>query len=267
MSDSQHSYFIVDAFTNRPFAGNPAAVVPLTAWPDDSWLQNLAMETNLADTAYFVPNAVGYELRWFTPKIEVDLCGHATLASAKVLAYLGQLGDGSEVAFSTRSGVLRAMRKGDEFQLDFPIIVEEKTEPPAGLIESLNVQTRYIGRNKFDFLVEVESESVVRGLVPDFKQLTTVKCRGVIVTARSDSAQFDFVSRFFAPAAGIDEDPVTGSAHCCLAEFWGKRLGKTEMVGYQDSARGGPVEVKVQGDRVFLVGEAVIVAQGELLVG
>ena len=267
MSDPRLTIFIVDAFTNRPFAGNPAAVVPLAAWPDDSWLQNLAMETNLADTAYFVPHATGYELRWFTPRIEVDLCGHATLASAKVLAYLGQLGDGTEVAFSTRSGVLRATRKGDQFQLDFPIIAEEKTEPPAGLIESLNVQPRYVGRSKFDFLVEVESESLVRGLSPDFKQLATVKCRGVIVTARSDSPNVDFVSRFFAPAVGIDEDPVTGSAHCCLADFWGKRLVKTEMVGYQASARGGTVEVKVQGDRVFLGGEAVIVAHGRLLVG
>lgn len=153
--------------------------------------------------------------------------------------HLGRLADSSEVAFSTRSGVLRAIRKDDQFQLDFPIIAEEKTEPPPGLIESLNVQPRYIGRNKFDYVVEVESESVVRGLGPDFKQLAAVKCRGVIVTAQSDSRNVDFVSRFFAPAAGIDEDPVTGSAHCCLADFWGKRLGKTEMIGYQ-AWRHGP---------------------------
>lgn len=260
-------YFIVDAFTDRPFAGNPAAVVPLKAWPEDSWLQDLAMEMNLSETAFLVPNAHGYNLRWFTPKVEVDLCGHATLASAKTLAHLGRIADGSEVAFATRSGVLRAIRKSDRFQLDFPIKAEERTEPPPGLIESLNVQPRYIGRNKFDYLVEVESESVVRGLGPDFKQLSAVKCRGVIVTARSDTPNVDFVSRFFAPAAGIDEDPVTGSAHCCLADFWGKRLGKTEMVGYQASPRGGTVQVEVRGDRVFLGGEAVIVAQGELLVG
>ncbi len=239
VNDSRLPYFIVDAFTNRPFAGNPAAVVQLEAWPEDSWLQNVAMEMNLAETAYFVPTATGYDLRWFTPKIEVDLCGHATLASAKALVHLGRLADSSEVAFSTRSGVLRAIRKDDQFQLDFPIIAEEKTEPPPGLIESLNVQPRYIGRNKFDYVVEVESESVVRGLGPDFKQLAAVKCRGVIVTAQSDSRNVDFVSRFFAPAAGIDEDPVTGSAHCCLADFWGKRLGKTEMIGYQ-AWRHGP---------------------------
>ncbi len=267
MNHARLPYFIVDAFTNRPFGGNPAAVVLLEAWPEDSWLQNVAMEMNLAETAYLVPNAMGFDLRWFTPKVEVDLCGHATLASAKALAHLGRLADGSEIAFSTRSGVLRALRQSDHFQLDFPLIALEKSDPPAGLIESLNVQPRTIGRNKFDYLVEVESESIVRGVCPDFKQLATVKCRGVIVTARSDSPNVDFVSRFFAPAVGIDEDPVTGSAHCCLADFWGQRLGKTQMVGYQASKRGGTVQVEVRGDRVILSCQAVIVAQGELLVG
>ncbi len=267
VDESRLSYFIVDAFTNRPFAGNPAAVVPLRSWHEESWLQNVAMEMNLAETAYFVPNAQGFDLRWFTPKIEVDLCGHATLAAAKALASMGQLADGSEVAFSTRSGVLRALRKGERFQLDFPTIAEKTTQPPPGLIESLNVTPRHVGRNKFDYLVEAESESVLRGLAPDFKRLASVDCRGVIVTARSDAPNFDFVSRFFAPAAGIDEDPVTGSAHCCLADFWGNRLGKTEMVGYQASSRGGIVHVTVRGDRVILGGEAVIVAQGELLIG
>lgn len=260
-------YFIVDAFTNRPFAGNPAAVVPLDHWPDDVWLQNVAMEMNLSETAYLVSNAQGYDLRWFTPKVEVDLCGHATLASAIVLAHLGILVDGANVAFSTRSGILRAERHGSRFQLDFPIKAEEATEPPPGLFESLNVSSRYVGRNQFDYLVEVESEAALRSLAPDFKRLATVECRGVIVTACSDDPKYDFVSRFFAPAAGIDEDPVTGSAHCCLADFWGKRLNKTKMIGHQISARGGVVHVEVRGERVMLGGEGVIFAQGELAVG
>lgn len=260
-------YFIVDAFTNRPFAGNPAAVVPLDQWKEDAWLQNVAMEMNLSETAYLVPNAQGYDLQWFTPKVEVDLCGHATLASAIVLARLDKLVDGADVAFSTRSGFLRAERNGPRFQLDFPLKAEERTEPPPGLLESLNVASPYVGRNKFDYLVEVESEAVVRSLAPDFKRLATLKCRGVIVTARSSDLQFNFVSRFFAPAAGIDEDPVTGSAHCCLADFWGKRLNKTKMIGYQASARGGIVHVEVRGERVMLGGEGVIFAEGELLVG
>lgn len=267
MTEPRLRYFIVDAFTNRPFAGNPAAVVPLDAWKDDAWLQNVAMEMNLSETAYLVPNTQGYDLRWFTPKVEVDLCGHATLASAIVLAHLGKLVDGMDVAFSTRSGILRAERHGTRFQLDFPIKPEEATAPPPGLLESLSVASRYVGRNKFDYLVEIESEAVVRNLVPDFKCLTSVKCRGVIVTARSDDPQYDFVSRFFAPAAGIDEDPVTGSAHCCLADFWGKRLNKKKMVGHQVSARGGIVHVELRGERVMLGGEGIIFAQGEIVVG
>ena len=180
---------------------------------------------------------------------------------------MGQLADGSEVAFSTRSGVLRAIRRGDRYELDFPLTAEAAADPPAGLIESLNIHFLYVGKSRFDYLLEVASESVVRGLSPDFKKLSSVKCRGVIVTTKSDEARFDFVSRFFAPAAGIDEDPVTGSAHCCLADYWAKRLGKATMVGYQASARGGIVHVEVQGNRVMLGGEAVVVAQGELLVG
>jgi PhzF family phenazine biosynthesis protein len=259
-------YFIVDAFTNRAFSGNPAAVVPLESWPDDTWLQNVAMEMNLAETAYFVPEEKGFDLRWFTPEVEVDLCGHATLASAKVLAHVGQLADDSEVVFSTRSGELRALRRGDQIQLDFPLTPQAVTEPPPGLIESLNVRAVYVGKSRFDYLVEVPSETELRSLDPDFRKLSSVACRGVIVTSRSDKPQFDFVSRFFAPAVGIDEDPVTGSAHCCLAEYWATRLGKPTMLGYQASRRGGTVHVELRGSRVMLGGEAVIVARGELLV-
>jgi predicted PhzF superfamily epimerase YddE/YHI9 len=257
-------YFVVDAFTNRPFTGNPAAVVPLPRWKDDRWLQAVAMEMNLSETAFLAPKPGGYDLRWFTPKVEVDLCGHATIAAAVVLAELGELLEGASVAFSTRSGVLGAVRRGSRIQLDFPALGMRPCEPPPGLLESLNVAARRVGRSTFDILVDVESEGVVRGLAPDFKRLATVACRGVIVTARSDDPRFDFVSRFFAPAVGVDEDPVCGSAHCCLAPYWGGRLGKSEMVGLQVSPRGGVVFVEVRGERVTLGGEGVIFATGEM---
>jgi predicted PhzF superfamily epimerase YddE/YHI9 len=260
-------YFIVDAFTDRPFSGNPAAVVPLTTWPADGWLQNVAMEMNLSETAYLVPDASGYRLRWFTPKVEVDLCGHATLASAAVLAHLGKLADGSHVSFTTRSGTLQAARRGNHFELDFPLTPAEERAPPPALLESLRVQPTYCGRTRFDYFVEVESEEILRSISPDYKTLAIVECRGVIVTAKSSDARFDFISRFFAPATGIDEDPVTGSAHCCLADHWAKRLGKTTMMAYQASPRGGMVQVELRGERVLLGGEAVVVAQGELLSG
>ena len=276
-------YFIVDAFTDRPFSGNPAAVVPLAAWPDDGWLQNVAMEMNLSETAYLVPEADGYHLRWFTPKLEVDLCGHATLASAAALAHLGKLPDGSNVDFTTRSGTLRAARRGDHFELDFPLTPAEETAAPAALLESLCVQPTFCGRTRFDYLVEVQSEEILRSISPDLKLLSIVQCRGVIVTAKSDECswgrpnaaarktpnesnpRFDFVSRFFAPATGIDEDPVTGSAHCCLADHWSRKLGKTKLVANQASPRGGVIHVELQGERVLLGGQAVIVAHGELL--
>lgn len=196
----------------------------------------------------------------------MDLCGHATLASALVVSHLDLQADCPEIHFSTRSGILKALIQKGHIQLDFPIKPETEAEPPPGLLEALAVTPRYVGKNQFDYLVEVDSEAVVRSLAPDFKQLSKVACRGIIVTARSADARFDFVSRFFAPAAGVDEDPVTGSAHCCLADFWKKRLGKDKFVAYQASARGGVVHVEVQQERVLLGGQAVIVAQGELLV-
>jgi PhzF family phenazine biosynthesis protein len=264
MSAPRIRYFVVDAFTNRPFTGNPAAVVPLDEWRSDAWLQSVAMEMNLAETAYLVPNSQGFDLRWFTPKVEVDLCGHATLASALVLVRLGKLADRLEVAFSTKSGVLRAVRQGSRIELDFPLINVEPCSAPPRLLDSLGVTARFVGRSKFDVLVEVDSESVLRAIAPDFKRLATISCRGVIATARSDHPQFDFVSRFFAPAVGFDEDPVTGSAHCSLAPYWGERLGKTKMIGYQASARGGIVHVEAHRDRVLLGGEGVIFATGVL---
>lgn len=262
MSTSTIRYYVVDAFTDRPFAGNPAAVVPLQEWRDDQWLQSVAMEFNLAETAFLVPNENGFDLRWFTPNAEVDLCGHATLASAMVLAELGNLADGSRVAFSTRSGSLTVERLGSMLLMDFPALTAEPALPPPGLLESLNGAPLYVGRSKFDFVIEYASEKIVRSITPDFNRLKKVQCRGVVVTARSDNSQFDFVSRFFAPAVGINEDPVTGSAHCLLAPYWGGRMGKSKMVGYQASSRGGVVEVALRGERVILGGKGIVFARG-----
>jgi predicted PhzF superfamily epimerase YddE/YHI9 len=258
--------FHVDAFTDRPFAGNPAAVCLLPAWRDDRWLQTVAGEMNLSETAFLVKKADFFELRWMTPKVEVDLCGHATLASAHVLWQEGQAA-GDKIRFSTRSGILKAARHGDEIELDFPLKPEEPAQPPLGLLEALGTSARYVGKNQFDYLVEVESEAALRGLAPDFKRLVAVPVRGIIVTSRSADPRFDFVSRFFAPASGVDEDPVTGSAHCCLGDFWRKRMGKTEFVAFQASARGGVVKVRLVKDRALLGGRAVTVAKGELLAG
>ena len=259
--------FLVDAFSDRPFAGNPAAVCLLPAWRDERWLQNVAREMNQSETAFLVQRADGFDLRWFTPTVEVDLCGHATLASAHVLWQQGLVLADKPIGFFTRSGHLKAVKKGKEIELDFPVKPEEVCPAPANLAEALRVTPKYVGRNRFDYLVEVESESELRALAPDFKALATIPVRGVIVTSRSSEPRFDFVSRFFAPATGIDEDPVTGSAHCCLGPFWSKRLGKSDLVGYQASARGGVVRVRVAGDRAFLGGQAVLVTEGKLLVG
>jgi len=256
--------FHVDAFTDRPFAGNPAAVCLLPTWKEDRWLHAVAQEMNLSETAFLVKKADVFELRWITPKVEVDLCGHATLASAHILWQQGEATSG-EIQFSTKSGILKASRHGDEIELDFPLKPEEETKAPQGLLEALRVSAKYVGKNQFDYLVEVESEAALRGIAPDFKRLATVPVRGVIVTGRSDDSRFDFVSRFFAPASGVDEDPVTGSAHCCLGDFWRKRLNKSEFVAFQASMRGGVVKVRVANDRAFLGGKAITVAKGELL--
>jgi predicted PhzF superfamily epimerase YddE/YHI9 len=260
----RYPLFHVDAFTDRPFAGNPAAVCLLPAWKEDRWLQAVAREMNLSETAFLVKNAADFELRWFTPKLEVDLCGHATLASAHVLWQQGEATT-DVICFSTRSGILKAVRDGDEIELDFPVKPEEAAPPPPGLLEALGIAAGYVGRNQLDYLVEVESEAVLRGIAPDFKRLATLPVQGVIVTSRSADPRFDFVSRFFAPGAGIDEDPVTGAAHCCLGDFWRKRLHKTEFVAFQASARGGVVKVRVAKDRALLGGKAITVARGELL--
>jgi PhzF family phenazine biosynthesis protein len=257
----------VDAFTSKPFTGNPAAVCILDELKDDAWMQNVAREMNLSETAFLLKRPDGYDLRWFTPEAEVDLCGHATLASAHVLWQDGHLQPGEEARFFTRSGLLLARLKPEGWiEMDFPSEPEHLAAAPPELITALGVGPPvYVGRNRFDYLVEIESERELRALRPDFTLLGTIPMRGVIVTCRSVTKDYDFVSRFFAPAVGINEDPVTGSAHCCLGPYWQKRLKRFSFYAYQASARGGVVHVRVSADRVILSGQAVTVMRGELV--
>ncbi|AST00591.1 phenazine biosynthesis protein PhzF family [Geobacillus thermocatenulatus] len=256
--------YIVDAFTDRPFAGNPAAVCLLPQPARAEWMQRVAAEMNLSETAFLVPHEGRYRLRWFTPKTEVDLCGHATLASAHVLWERGERRPDEAIAFFTNSGVLTAVNNDGWIRLDFPNEAPVPVEsPPTELISALPVEPLYVGRNRFDYLVEMGPEQVVRELQPDVHLLQKVAARGIIVTSRSAAEGVDFVSRAFFPALGVPEDPVTGSAHCCLGPYWADKLGKTTLVGYQASARGGMVRVTVAGERVELEGKAVTVLKGE----
>ncbi|MBW4513733.1 MAG: PhzF family phenazine biosynthesis protein [Timaviella obliquedivisa GSE-PSE-MK23-08B] len=260
----------VDAFTSQPFAGNPAAVCILPTVKDSQWMQNVAQEMNLSETAFLVKQADGFDLRWFTPTTEVDLCGHATLASAHVLWSEGHLKPDVEARFQTRSGLLTAnfqeQSSGENWiELNFPAIPTVAVPVPANLSTALGVPVRQVYEGSVGLVIEVDSERTVRNIQPNFELLKTIPCQGVIVTSRADF-QFDFVSRYFAPSFGIDEDPVTGSAHCCLATFWHDRLQKTEFLAYQASARGGVVKVRYEGDRVFLGGQAITVLRGELMV-
>jgi len=255
----------IDAFTDRPFSGNPAAVCVLPAPRDAGWMQQVASEMNLAETAFLVRRAEGFDLRWFTPAAEVDLCGHATLASAHLLWEERHLKASETATFHTRSGVLRAKRQGDMIWLDFPATPVRPATMLPDLERAVGSPIKYLGRTEFDYLIEVESESAVRSLEPDLALLARLPVRGVVVTARSGDGTHDFVSRFFAPRLGIPEDPVTGSAHCGLGPFWAARLGTNELTGYQASSRGGTVLVRVDGERVHLGGQAVTVLRGELL--
>jgi PhzF family phenazine biosynthesis protein len=255
----------VDAFTDAPFAGNPAAVCLLQGPADAGWMQNVAREMNLSETAFLHPEGPAHRLRWFTPTVEVDLCGHATVASAHALWETGRAPRGGRIDFLTRSGRLSAEQNGAWIELDFPAKPVAPAEAPGDLLGALGVDARFVGRNQFDYLVEVDAEKTVRGLAPDSRRLASLPVRGVIVTSRADEPAWDFVSRFFAPGSGMDEDPVTGSAHCALGPFWSERLGKHELVGYQASARGGVVRVRVAGDRVRLGGQEVTILRGELV--
>ena len=257
--------FQVDAFADRPYVGNPAAVVPLTGPRDEEWMRAVAREMNLSETAFLYPEGDAYRLRWFTPAVEIELCGHATLATAHVLWETGRLAPGATARFQTLSGLLTAERNGEWIELDFPVNPASPVDPQAGLAEALGAAPTYAGKSRFDYLLELATPGEVRALAPDFSRLRTLPVRGVIVTARGDGAPYDFVSRFFAPGSGIDEDPVTGSAHCTLTPFWAERLGKHEMLAYQASARGGILRVRLAGDRVKLGGQAVTVLAGTLL--
>jgi PhzF family phenazine biosynthesis protein len=257
----------VDAFTNRPFAGNPAAVIVMPETKPDEWLRNVAREMNLSETAFLVPKNGGYDLRWLTPAVEVDLCGHATVAAAHVLWEDKHLPSGQQARFHTRSGLLTADRHGEWIELNFPAKVALPAAPPEELLPALGLaNARFIGKNAFDYFVEIDSEDTLRTLAPDHSRLRKLPVRGVIVTARANhGSEFDFVSRFFAPGSGIDEDPVTGSAHTALGPYWSAKLRKNSLLGYQASARGGVVRVDLQGDRVLLGGQAITVMTAELL--
>lgn len=257
----------VDAFADRPFAGNPAAVAWLDAEADPVWMQQVANEMNLAETAFVHPRpgGDGYGLRWFTPAVEVDLCGHATLGAAHALWEAGRI-PAWPIRFHTLSGVLTCRQNGDRIELDFPSTPPRESPADSQLLGALGaLAAAYFGRTRFDAFVELDSAETVRSLRPDFRMLKALDARGVIVTASSDDPKYDFISRFFGPNVGIDEDPVTGSAHCALAPYWAAKLGKPALTGFQASPRGGVVGVRVDGDRVVLSGRAVTVLEGTLL--
>jgi PhzF family phenazine biosynthesis protein len=252
----------VDAFTTRPFGGNPAAIVPLTEWLPAETMQNIALENNLSETAFFVKEGDGYGLRWFTPTFEIDLCGHATLGSAFLLyEVLGETAD--VLKFETKSGQLTVARDGGKFVLDFPSRPATNTEAPEGLIESIGAEPKEVLRSR-DYMLVYESESDVRAIKPNFSALQQIETHAVIVTAPGETS--DFVSRFFAPEAGVPEDPVTGSAHCTLIPYWAARLGKTELFARQVSARGGEIHCELRGDRVKIGGNATLYMKGEIYV-
>ena len=262
--------FLVDAFTDTAFSGNPAAICILPEPCSDHWMQQVAREMNLSETAFLFREANGFHLRWFTPIVEVDLCGHATLASAHVLWEAGYLNLDEEARFQTRSGLLTARHTGaqkEQIELDFPSEVVSDIDTPPDLATTLGIPLCYVGRtSRRTYLVQTDSEETVRRVQPNFTTLAQMPLRSVIVTSHSASPTYDFVSRYFAPRLGVNEDPVTGSAHCCLGPFWSERLGKTELVAYQASPRGGKLDIRVCGERIFLSGRAVTVLRGMLLV-
>jgi PhzF family phenazine biosynthesis protein len=254
----------VDAFTDRVFSGNPAGVCILEAWKDESWMQNMAGEMNLSETAFLVKKKDCFGLRWFTPVKEVDLCGHATLASAHILWETGVVKQNDTARFETRSGLLTADWRDGMIVLNFPKDEEKAADIPDHLTEGLGANILYCGKNSMNYLVLLETEETVCSLKPDFMVLKKINDRGIIVTAQVSGKKYDFVSRFFASAFGVDEDPVTGSAQCCLGPFWQKKLGKSELSAFQCSRRGGYLQVKVKEDSVDIAGKAVTVFKAEM---
>ncbi|MBL4736330.1 MAG: PhzF family phenazine biosynthesis protein [Flavobacteriales bacterium] len=254
----------VDAFASRPFSGNPAAVCILEEEKDEEWMQAMANEMNLSETAYLLKNGSSYDLRWFTPNFEEDLCGHATLAAAHILWETELLATQEHAVFETKSGKLTAKRVENEIELNFPSEIASPCDLPKEIANSLGVDTVYTGQNRMDYLVELESPGVLRSLQPDFKEMSKVSTRGVIVTSLSDVPEYDFLARFFAPRHGIDEDPVTGSAHCCTGPYWREKLGKETLRAFQASERGGEVNIGFAEDRVLLRGNAITILKGEI---
>ncbi|GJM30352.1 MAG: putative isomerase [Cyclobacteriaceae bacterium] len=250
----------IDAFTDRLFGGNPAAVCLLDSWPEDEVLQNIARENNLAEIAFLVKNDHDFHIRWFTPAVEVALCGHATLAAAHVLFELKNYAK-PRIVFSSLSGPLVVTKEGTNITLDFPVDPVSGRDPVPGLFEALGIQGE-VYQGKTDLMIVVEDESAVRSVAPDFRKLAEIEVRGVIVTAPGTAV--DFVSRFFAPASGIDEDPVTGSAHCTLTPYWSKRLKKTQLSALQLSARKGHLHCELSGDRVKISGAAITYLTGTI---
>jgi PhzF family phenazine biosynthesis protein len=258
-------FYLVDAFAEAPFTGNPAGVCLLSAQAPEDWMQKVAMEMNQAETAFVFPTGHEFSLRWFTPTSEVDLCGHATLASAKVLWESGLLELEKEAIFQTKSGELRCRLQGGQIAMDFPAEPAQPEDIPESLIGAFEGTPIWYGRNRMDVLIQLLDYDEVLNLQPSSNMLASIPTRGFIFTAQSKDPQYDFISRFFAPGVGVEEDAVTGSAHCCLAPFWAPKLGKADLVGYQASPRGGVVGMSLNGNRVLLSGKAQVVVKGELL--
>jgi PhzF family phenazine biosynthesis protein len=254
--------FQVDAFTDRLFGGNPAAVIPMAGFPDDAVMQAIAAENNLAETAFLVPRDGDYLLRWFTPAVEVPLCGHATLASAAVVMERLEP-DRDEVRFHTASGALTVTREGDLYVMDLPARGSEPVAAPAGLAEALGSEPLEVLANDYNYMAVLADSGAVRGLAPDLAAIARLERSGLIVTA-TDDGDYDFVSRYFAPRKGIPEDPVTGAAHCMLAPYWAERSGKTDLRAWQASPRGGEILCRVAGDRVILSGRCVFYLEGKV---
>jgi PhzF family phenazine biosynthesis protein len=266
-------FYHVDAFTSEPYSGNPAVVCPLDGPADADWMQAVAAEMNVSETAFFYsvspdgesPDGKTFALRWFTPTVEVDLCGHATLASAHVLRETGVVPVGQTARFETASGLLTVAITDDLLRMDFPDEHAEPEDAPAALVEGLGTTPVWVGRNRFDYVAELASADLVRDLAPDLRTLATLPGRGVIVTAPGDEPEIDYVCRVFGPKAGIPEDPATGSAQCALGPYWAKKLGKPELAVHQVSKRGGHLWVRPEGERVLISGQAVTTSAGELL--
>ena len=262
--------FHIDAFASRPFTGNPAVVCLLTEPRTDEWMQLVATEMNLSETAFVAryrdAEEKRFHLRWFTPKVEVDLCGHATLATSHALWESGWLAADEVAVFDSRSGELRAEKTGDRIFLNFPATPAEPAGLSSEISDAMNVEPVFSGFSREDCLIEVATADEVKNVEVDFQRLAKSEIRGVILTATSEDPNLDFISRFFGPAVGVDEDPVTGSAHCCLAPYWAAKLGKIELSAFQASERGGHLQLRLDGDRVHIGGSAITIKQGELLI-